>query len=164
MTTSETTTQPPAVRAIGERDGEARWWWGTLAVLKLTGEQTHGGLTVVDVTMGAGRMAPPHVHHREDETFLVLEGSVSFTIGDQRVEAGPGELVAGPRDVPHRFAAGPDGARLLFLIAPAGLEGLILEQSVPATSRTLPPAGATAPDLERAREVALRYGCELLIR
>jgi hypothetical protein len=53
--------------------------------------------------------------------------------------------------------------RLLFLLTPAGLEGLIREQSVPATSRTLPPPGAGAPDLVKAAEVARRYGCELLI-
>jgi hypothetical protein len=42
----------------------------------------------------------------------------------------------------------------------AGLENLIREQSVPATSFTLPPPGGAAPDLAKAREIALRYGCE----
>ena len=144
-------------------EGEARWWWGNLAVLKLTGEQTRGGLTVVEVTMGPERMAPLHVHHREEETFLVLGGSITFHIGDETIEAGPGDIVVGPRDVPHRFAAGPDGVRLLFLLTPAGLEGLIVEQSVPATTRTLPPPGGPPPDLDRAREIAVRYGCELLV-
>jgi quercetin dioxygenase-like cupin family protein len=156
--TIEATTQ--TVRA---GDGEARWWWGNLAVLKVTGDTTHGGLTVVEVRMGANRMAPLHVHHREEETFLVTEGSVTFQIGDQTIEAGPGDLVVGPRDVPHRFTAGAEGATILFLLTPAGLEGLILEQSVPATRRELPQAGdVPPPDLELMREVALRYGCELL--
>jgi quercetin dioxygenase-like cupin family protein len=144
-------------------EGEARWWWGNLAVLKLTGEETQGGLTVVEVTMAPDRMVPPHVHHREEETFLVLEGSVTFFIGEETIAAGPGGIVVGPRDIPHRFRAGADGVRLLFLLTPAGLEGLIREQSVPATSRTLPPPGAGAPDLAKAAEVARRYGCELLI-
>jgi len=150
----------PAVRG-GE--GEARWWWGNLAILKLTGEQTRGGLTVVELTLGPIRMAPLHVHHREEETFLVTHGQLTFQIGDQTIEAGPGDLVVGPRDIPHRFTAGPDGATVLFLLTPAGLEGLILEQSVPASRRELPAAGdAPPPDLERMREIALRYGCELL--
>jgi quercetin dioxygenase-like cupin family protein len=142
---------------------QARWWWGNLAVLRVTGEQTKGGLTVVDVTMGAGRMAPPHVHHREEETFAVLEGSLTFHIGDEVIQAEAGDIVVGPRDLPHRFTAGPDGARLLFLLTPAGLEGLIVEQSVPAVTRTVPPAGGPPPDLDEARDVALRYGCELLV-
>jgi hypothetical protein len=108
-------------------------------------------------------MAPLHVHHREDETFLVTRGHLTFQIGDQTIEAAPGDLVVGPRDIPHQFTAGPDGATVLFLLAPAGLEGLILEQSVPAARRELPqPGDVPAPDLDRMRAIALAYGCELL--
>jgi quercetin dioxygenase-like cupin family protein len=144
-------------------EGDPRWWWGNLAVIKVTGEDTRGGLTVIEVTMGPGRMAPLHVHHREEESFLITRGQVTFQIGEQTIEAGSGDLIVGPRDVPHKFTAGLDGARLLFLITPAGLEGLIREQSVPATSNTLPgPGDVPPPDLNRMREIALRYGCELL--
>lgn len=159
---SNTTIEAP-IPAIRVGEGEARWWWGNLAILKLTGEETRGGLTVVEVTMGPDRMVPVHVHHREEETFLVTGGQLAFQIGDQTIEARPGDLVVGPRDIPHRFTAGPDGATVLFLLTPAGLEGLILEQSIPATRRQLPEAGEVPPpDLDRMREVALRYGCELL--
>jgi quercetin dioxygenase-like cupin family protein len=160
-----TTTATGAIAATRSDEGEARWWWGNLAILKLTGEHTNGGLTVVEVTMGPGRMAPPHVHHREEETFLVLDGELTFHIGDKEITAGPGDLVVGPRDVPHRFQAGPGGARLLFLLTPAGLEGLIREQSVPASQKTLPPEGSLLPppDLAAMAEIAQRYGCELLV-
>jgi quercetin dioxygenase-like cupin family protein len=143
--------------------GEARWWWGNLAVIRVTSEQTKGSLAVVELTMGPGAMAPPHVHHREEETFWVLDGSLTFQIGDTEVEATSGDVVVGPRDVPHRFRAGKDGARMLLLMTPAGLEGLVREQSVPATSRTLPPAGGPPPDLAKAREIAERYSCELFV-
>ena len=160
MTNTTTQAQVPSVRA---GDGDARWWWGNLAILKLTGERTHGGLTVVEVTMGPGMMAPLHVHHREEETFLITAGQLTFQIGEETIEAGPGDLVVGPRDIPHRFTAGLDGATLLFLLTPSGLEGLILAQSVPATRRELPAAGdVSPPDLNQMREIALRYGCELL--
>jgi hypothetical protein len=39
----------------------------------------------------------------------------------------------------------------------------VREQSVPATSRTLPPAGDPTPDLAKAREIAERYHCELFV-
>lgn len=160
MSSTTTQAQVPYIRAA---EGDARWWWGNLAILKTTGEDTHGGLTVVEVTMGPGRMAPLHVHHHEEETFLITRGQLTFHIGDQTIDAGPGDLIVGPRDIPHRFTAGPEGATLLFLLTPAGLEGLILEQSVPATRRALPePGDVPPPDLERMREIALRYGCELL--
>jgi quercetin dioxygenase-like cupin family protein len=157
------TTIEAAVPGARAGEGEARWWWGNLALLKVTGEHTHGGLTVVEVTMGPGRMAPLHVHHREEETFLVTRGQLTFQVGDETIEAGPGDIVLGPRDIPHRFVAGPDGATLLILLTPAGLEGLILEQSVPATRRQLPAASdVPPPNLEQMREIALRYGAELL--
>lgn len=160
--TAATTARNAVIAEAG--DGEARWWWGNLAVLKLTGEQTNGGLTVVEVTMGPERMVPLHVHHREEETFLVLDGQLTFTIGEEQVTAGAGEFVVGPRDIPHRFKAGADGARVLFLLTPSGLEGLIREQSVPATERTLPPPGAVPPpDLAAMGDIANRYGCELLL-
>lgn len=161
MSASKTASSP--VTATRSDGGEARWWWGNLAVLKLTGEHTNGGLTVVEVTMGPERMTPLHVHHREEETFLVLAGQLTFHIGEEEITAGAGDLVVGPRDIPHRFQAGPDGARLLFLLTPSGLEGLIREQSVPATERTLPPKGAVpSPDLAAMGEIAKRYRCELL--
>jgi len=160
MTEAITTPEVPAVPAD---QGEARWWWGNLAVLKLTGEQTNGGLTVVELTIGPGRMVPLHVHHREEETFLVTAGRLTFEIGETSIEAGAGDLVVGPRDIPHRFKAGADGATVLFLLAPAGLEGLIREQSVPAARRELPgPGDVPPPDLGRMREIAISYGCELL--
>ncbi len=160
---TQNTLQSDGTTTGSDDGGEARWWWGNLAVIKVTSEQTHGGLAIVELTMGPGRMAPLHVHHREEETFVVLEGSLTFHVGDQSILAGPDDIVVGPRDVPHRFVAGEQGARLLLVITPAGLEGLVREQSVPAITRTLPGPGAPPPDLAHARAVALRYGCELLV-
>ncbi len=153
-----------AIDAIAADEGEARWWWGNLAVLKTTGAHTHGALTIVELTMGPDRMVPPHVHHREDETFLVTRGHLTFQIGEETVEADPGDIVVGTRDIPHRFKAGPEGATVLFLLAPAGLEGLIREQSVPASRRELPrPEDLPRPDLEKMAQIAVSYGCELLM-
>ena len=150
----------PAVRA---GDGEARWWWGNLAILKLTGDDTGGGLAVAELTIAPDRMVPLHVHHREEETFLVTAGHLTFEVGERTIEAAPGDFVVGPRGIPHRFTAGPQGATVLLILTPAGLEGLILEQSVAATRPDLPgPGDVPPPDIERMREVALRYGCELL--
>lgn len=161
MSDTTITETVPVARANA---GEAHWWWGWLAVIKLTGEQTDGRLSVVEVTIPPDRMCPPHVHHREHETWLVTAGQLTFQIGEQTVEAGSGDLVVGPPDIPHRFTAGPDGATVLFLLTPAGLEGLVREQSVPAISHTLPsPGDQPPPDLDRMREIAERYGCELLV-
>lgn len=145
-----------------DEDGELRYWWGNLTAIRLTGEQTSGALAIIDLTLEPERMVPLHVHHKEDETFHMIEGTMTFMIGDETIEASAGDILVGPRDVPHRFKAGPDGARVLLLVAPANLEGLVREQSFPASARVPMPSGGPPPDLEKAREIALRYGCELL--
>jgi quercetin dioxygenase-like cupin family protein len=140
----------------------ARWWLGNLAVIRATAAHTAGQFTVVDVTHPPGAQAPLHVHHREDESFLVLEGSVTLYVGEEVVEAGPGDFAFGPRDVPHRYTVGPDGCRMLFLCTPGGFEHLVTDMSEPATSLTLPPAEGP-PDFEMVARVARAHGCELLV-
>jgi hypothetical protein len=51
---------------------------------------------------------------------------------------------------------------MLFICTPAGFENLVREMSVPAETRTLPPASDAPPDFEMVATVAQRNGCELL--
>lgn len=141
---------------------ELRWWFGALAEIKLTGADSGGAMTIVEITEPPGAEAPLHVHRREDEAFVVLEGEVTLEVGGARVVARAGDVAYGPRDVPHRYTVGPDGCRMLFVCTPAGFEGLVRDMSEPAAERALPPPSAEAPDLERIAAVAADYGCELL--
>jgi mannose-6-phosphate isomerase-like protein (cupin superfamily) len=154
-------------RAFGfkEGEGEARWWLGGLAVIKATGKETGGHYTLVEVLEPEGE-APLHVHHREDEGFWVLEGELTFQIGDKTIEAGPGSFVFGPKDVPHNFTVHSGSARLLFLLSPAGFEEFIYATSEPAKERTLPPQPEGPPseaEMEQLRALARQYGGELLV-
>lgn len=153
-----------AAAAIGRRgEGEARWWFEALAEIRLTADQTGGALSVVEVTEPPGAAAPLHVHHREDETFVVLEGEVTFEVGGESVPAAAGDVVFGPRGVPHGYSAGPAGCRMLFVTTPGGFEALVREMSVPAAARTLPPPSDVPPDMEMVAAVATAHGCELLV-
>ncbi len=156
----DTTLLAPAATRSGE--GEARWWFAALAVIRLTGAQTGGGLSIIEITEPPGAEGPLHVHHREDEAFWILDGHVTFEVGDATIEAGAGDVAFGPRDVPHRYTVGPDGARMLFIMTPAGFEGLVRDMSVPAAQRTLPPPSDAEPDWEHVAAVAKANGCELL--
>jgi quercetin dioxygenase-like cupin family protein len=148
--------------AIRAGEGEARWWFAALAEIKASAADTDGQLTIVEVTEPPGAQAPLHVHHREDEGFWILDGDVTFNVGDVTIEARAGDFAWGPRDVPHRYTVGPDGCRMLFILTPAGFEGLVRDMSEPAAERTIPPASDEAPDMERVARVAQAYGCELL--
>lgn len=159
MTTGSGQAQA-AVKAVARDEGEARWWFAALAVIKATAADTGGQLTIVEVTEPPGAEAPLHVHHREDEGFWILEGSVTLQVGDDTIEARAGDYAMGPRDIPHRYTVGPDGCRMLFICVPGGFEGLVRDMSVPAESRTLPPP--SEPDVAEVARIAQEYGCELL--
>ena len=128
--------------------------------VKASAADTGGQYTLVEITAPAGLQAPLHVHYREDEGFYVLEGSVAIQVGDDTVELGAGQHAYGPRDVPHQFTVGPDGARMLWVLAPSGFEDFIEDVSVPAGTPTAPPASVTPP--ENAAEIVVRHGMELL--
>jgi quercetin dioxygenase-like cupin family protein len=156
----ETEVRTLPARALGPGEGEARWWFGQLAVLKATGAETGGGHTLVEITVAPGYATPLHVHHFEDETFWMLEGHATFEIGGKTIEAPVGSYLFGPRDVPHKWTAGPEGARILYLFAPSGFERLIEAMSVPAEALTPPPPDPAPP--ENAAEIARRFGAEIL--
>jgi quercetin dioxygenase-like cupin family protein len=139
----------------------ARWWFDALAVIKATAASTNGQLAIVEVTEPPGAEAPLHVHHREDEGFYVLDGSVTITVGDETTELAPGDFAFGRRDIPHRYTVGPDGCRMLFICTPGGFEKLVTEMSRPAEALTLPPPSAEEPDWEHVGTVAAANGCEL---
>src|SRR5215213_8755031 len=121
--------------AVGSDEGEARWWFGGLATIKATKEQTGGLYTLVEVLNAEGE-GPLHVHHREDEGFWILEGELTFEVGEQKIKAGPGSFVFSPKDVPHRYTVDSGPARLLYILSPAGFEEFVYATSEPAKERT----------------------------
>lgn len=155
-------TQPLEPLVVRKDEGEARWWFESLAVIRATASDTGGLMTVVEVTEPPGQEAPLHVHHREDEAFYILEGSATIEIGDESFEVGAGDYAFGPRDIPHRYSIGAEGCRMLFICTPGGFERLVREMSSPAQRRTLPPPSDEEPDWEHAAAVAEANGCELL--
>jgi quercetin dioxygenase-like cupin family protein len=147
---------------VSRDEGEARWWFGSLAVIKATVADTGGQLTIIEVTEPPGMEGPLHVHHREDEGFWLLEGSATFEVGERVIEAQAGDYVFGPRDIPHRYSVGSAGCRMLFIMTPGGFEDLVIEMSEPAGSRTLPRPSEEEPDWERIAAIAKKHGAELL--
>jgi quercetin dioxygenase-like cupin family protein len=85
--------------------------------------RTAGRLGVVVSTVPPGLVVEPHCHHREDESFVLLSGTCTVTVGDEELVATPGSLVFAPRGIPHALRVGDDGpARMLTIVTPGGLE------------------------------------------
>lgn len=95
---------------------------------KVRGEQTGGRSAIVEHPIQPGVLVDPHIHRNEDELSYVLEGGIWARVGDVEVEAAAGAYVWKPRGVLHAFwNPGPEPARILEVISPAGFEHMFEE-------------------------------------
>jgi mannose-6-phosphate isomerase-like protein (cupin superfamily) len=118
----------------------------------VTGEQTGGTLAVVEHDLTPRSLgAPMHTHEREDEVSHVLSGRLGVQIGDEVLEAGPGETVFKPRGVAHAFwNPGDEPVRFVEMITPAGFEHYFADLEPHLTT-------GAPPDLEAMGAVMARY-------
>jgi mannose-6-phosphate isomerase-like protein (cupin superfamily) len=113
-----------STRVVGATDGKAGFLGSIGVRFMLDGAESDGGFSLVEHPMSAKALAAPlHRHNREDEYSYVLEGRMGALLGEDVLEAGPGELVRKPRGEWHTFwNAGEEPCRVLEIIAPAGFE------------------------------------------
>jgi len=139
------------------------WYSGWLLTFLATGEETRGQFALMEQIARKGNVPPPHIHHREDETFYIIEGEMTFSIGDKTIKATQGTMVFAPRDIVHSFTIDSDQVRMLVMVAPAGAEKFFKECSVPAQSMTLPPpAEVPYSELQKMMALAPTYGFEFM--
>jgi quercetin dioxygenase-like cupin family protein len=87
--------------------------------IKVSGRDTDGRLCVIDTVRIEPGGPPVHVHEAQDEVFHVLDGRFRFLIDDDLIDARPGDVLFGPRGVPHAFASVSPTARLVLTFQPA---------------------------------------------
>ena len=88
---------------------------------KVSTEDSHGNLLVVEMTHHARGGPGRHFHYDQDEWFYIVEGEYVFEIGNERIRLKPGDSVFGPRKVPHVWAfVGNQTGRIIFAFTPAG--------------------------------------------
>jgi quercetin dioxygenase-like cupin family protein len=139
---------------------------GDTYTILLSGEDTAGRYTLIDMHVPPGSGPPPHRHDFE-EMFTVLEGEISLTFRGEHLVARAGETVNVPANAPHAFTnASGQPARLLCICAPAGQENFFLEVGTPVSTRTEPPPpldeAAEAAFIAKSQALAPRYRTELL--
>ena len=102
---------------------------GRSYALKLLGAATGDSIMMFEETVPAGTKSTFHLHRDSDEVAYVLEGEVTFMIGDEVTVGGAGAYAFMPRGVPHAWkSSGAETGRVLFLYTPAKAGGLIEEQ------------------------------------
>jgi mannose-6-phosphate isomerase-like protein (cupin superfamily) len=148
-------------RRVAPGEGEAVWFTNNRMTLKATAETTGGAYGLVEALAPAGSGPPLHVHHREDETFWVLEGILTVRCGERTFGAGPGSYVFLPRGIPHTFVVEGDlPARIVSICTPGGLERYFVAAGRPAEDDGLPPAAP--PEVAMLARVGADFGVEIL--
>jgi len=117
MTNLTHTHIPQFAEPYVSHQSEARWYGNSLWEFLVPAEVTAGKLSVFQATMPEGFSPPRHIHTREDEVFLVIDGEVCFDIDGELQLAGPGASVYMPRGVPHTFRIQSPVGRLLGVIS-----------------------------------------------
>ena len=126
------------------------------------GEETNGKYALWEALVPPCGGPPPHVHSREEEGFYVLEGEITFFIGDQRLIASAGMFANMPVGTPHSFKnESGKPARMLISLAPAGLEKLFFEVGVSLPEGAMTALPPTQEEIERLLAVAPKYGIEM---
>jgi quercetin dioxygenase-like cupin family protein len=148
--------------ALDSKEGEAFWLLGMLQTIKISRNDTGGQYGLIEIVAPEGIGSPWHVHPEEDEWFYVLDGSMTFWVGDARLSLKAGSFAFGPKAVPHTFYADAGGARALVGLAPMQFEGFLREVGVPAPERVMPPPMVGHPDMARLIPIAKRNGFEIL--
>jgi mannose-6-phosphate isomerase-like protein (cupin superfamily) len=92
-------------RFVVNKPGEGR----TIAVVGdvyrflAVGEEADGKYALWEAIVPLGGGPPPHVHSREEEGFYILEGEITFTVGDERIVASAGLFANMPVETLHSF-------------------------------------------------------------
>jgi quercetin dioxygenase-like cupin family protein len=139
---------------------------GDTYTILVSGKDTAGRYTLIDMHVPPGGGPPPHRHDFE-EMFTVLDGEVEFTFRGAATPVRTGETVNVPANAPHSFRNASDAsARILCLCSPSGQEEFFLAVGTSVAHRTetpppLSPAEAAA-FIAKAQELAPQFRTELL--
>ena len=105
-------------------------WNGTTYRTILTAEASGGQMSVVDSVSPPQSGPPRHIHHAEDETFVLLSGECEFWLSGETRTAGAGETVFVPRGTEHTFKVISDHpCRHLVILTPSGFENFFREMA-----------------------------------
>ena len=149
----------PTVKKPGE--GQTIGVVGDVYRFLAVGADTDGKYALWEAILPPGGAPPPHVHSREEEGIFILEGEITFTIGDKRLVATAGMFANMPVGTPHSFKnESGKSARMLISVAPAGLEQMFFEVGVPVAQGATAAPPLTKEEIEKLLAVAPKYGIE----
>ena len=137
---------------------------GDLYRLLAEGSDTAGKYATFHATVPPGGGPPPHKHSREEESFYVLEGEITFIVDDQPTVAGPGTFVQMPVGAWHSFRNNSGRqAHMIISVVPAGLEQMFIEVGTPVAVGATTIGPPSPEEIGRLLAAAPRYGIEIRV-
>jgi quercetin dioxygenase-like cupin family protein len=135
---------------------------GDRCTFKAVSEDTDGAYALIEDWIPPEAGTPPHVHRREDESFYILEGELTFGVDDRTITLRAGGFVYLPRGSRHWFKnTSHRPARALIRVTPGGFEKFLAEIGVPVTDLAVPPTPPTSAHIARLLATAPTYGIEI---
>jgi quercetin dioxygenase-like cupin family protein len=140
-------------------EGETTSLFGDTYVVKAAGEETGGSLAVIEARLARHSSGTPlHINTLEDENYYVFEGTLTFRLGEQTLEAPAGTFVHIPKGVVHTHWNATDApVKLLGFPAPAGFERFFADLA--ELMADMPPG---PPDMSRMGAVYEKYGLRVV--
>ena len=152
------------VTHIWPDDGRSLRVLGEVVTYKITSERTGGAYSLFEVVSEPGGGPPPHVQHREDEAFYVLEGEYEFLDNDgHTMRVDTGSLVYVPKGNLHTYKnVGTTPGRMLVSQTPGGLHERFFEEIGQEVQDKIKPTAHEGPlEVERIVTIAATYGIEM---
>lgn len=133
-----------------------------LVRIRARAADTAGAYALLEHSGERGYMSPLHLHESDEETFLVLEGTLRVEVGNEGRSVGAGALALLPRGLAHGFVVTSPQARFLTLHTPGGgFDEFVAEMGIPlAADEAL--AGAAGPDPEELTRIAASHGIQIV--
>lgn len=138
------------------------WFMTAHLIVHLECGKNADGISIIEHRMAKDFAPPLHVHHQENETFVILEGRFRFQCDGKTFEAGVGETIHLPRGTVHGFRVLSDYGRCLT-ITKGPFEAMVRAASRPAASDDLPEQAPPTPEQQQAlSQVCAAHAIELV--
>jgi quercetin dioxygenase-like cupin family protein len=150
-------------RYVPADTGVSYWGPGDRYTFLVTGAQSDGAYFIMEALVPPEGGPPPHIHHREQESFYVLDGVLEIRMGETVVQAATGDFVHIPCGLVHCFRnTGTSTARLLLIFSPGGIERFFEETLEEVRDRNAPQPDNMDAVVARYVEAAPRHGLEFV--
>jgi quercetin dioxygenase-like cupin family protein len=150
-----------AVKVIKPEDRRIIETSGDICSFMTIGEETDSTYALMESIISPGGGPPPHIQHRNEEGFYVLEGELVFTVDGEEVRAAVGDFINIPKGVVHGFTNKTDKrARILVVMSPSIEEYYLLAVGHKITDINAPLPPTTPEDVQKYLTLAPQYGIE----